>query len=102
MIPKEAIEKAIEGGWNTYIANGWSPLEWCGAPRFSGDELYFIALDPSFWQSLGKALGWKGKAYFRSKGYECEPWQFFQLSFVEASWGGADEVADFWRELLAK
>lgn len=63
MIPKEAIVKAIEGGY--------------GAVRFNGAEIkfyhkaaghmeqpylafvyHYIALDPSFWQSLGKALDW--------------------------------------------
>lgn len=65
---KEAIQKAIEGGWkpNWYFSH------------FSGDEVVFgdhtkdsennpcyykdkhaILLDLLFWQCLGKALGWK-------------------------------------------
>ncbi len=63
----EAIKKAIEGGWK----KGW---------RFDHKDVVFVymekvdasckqpicawmwervALDPSFWQSLGKAMGWK-------------------------------------------
>lgn len=80
MIPKEAIEKAIEGGWqyrdNTFIRN---PIKTLierdriyvqGAPKGDGwhggeamEKLadlnyYKIALDPTFWQSLGKVLEW--------------------------------------------
>lgn len=49
MIPKRAISKAIEGGWQNgpqrraELDIGWSVYE-------------KIALDPSFWQALGKAL----------------------------------------------
>lgn len=50
MTVQQAIEKAIEGGWNKvqneklfpFVRDTWS--------------------DPIFWKSLGKALGW---------GYEC-------------------------------
>lgn len=60
MIPKEAIEKAIEGGWEFRKSLHW--------PRNLGvypsdiDALVVVwqqvALSPDFWQSLGKALGW--------------------------------------------
>lgn len=45
---KETISKAIEGGW----------LEVKSAPGCYDLELAPLFLDPSFWQSLGKALGW--------------------------------------------
>jgi len=41
---QKAIEKAIEGGFKGLRANKYE---------------YF--LDPLFWQSLGKAMGWKEK-----------------------------------------
>lgn len=50
MIPKQAIEKAIEGGYGQtekpYSTN------WTG-----------MALDPIFWQALGKVLGWQTSKY---------------------------------------
>lgn len=44
MISKLAIDKAISAGWR--------PL-----PHLTHNELCAIALDATFWQSLGKALG---------------------------------------------
>lgn len=50
MIPKEIIEKAIEGGWRpTYLA----------LPHLHNIHCdYEIALDRTFWIALGKVLGW--------------------------------------------
>jgi len=78
---KEAIEKAIEGGWNK---------DWYFS-HFNGDEVAFgdvnkdsennpcyykdknaILLDPLFWQSLGKALGW-GRLHCDSCGEFAKP-----------------------------
>lgn len=47
MIPKQATEKAVEGGWKSY--GGSKPL---------GEVQELIALDATFWQALGKAFGW--------------------------------------------
>lgn len=55
MTPTRAIQLAIEGGWND---------EECQAPlgthnrasKFNYDKAF---LDPLFWQSLGKSLGWE-------------------------------------------
>lgn len=55
MIPKLAIEKAIEGGWHsgdTENASYWVKQ----AEVFPAK----ITLDPAFWRGLGKALGWGG------------------------------------------
>lgn len=53
MIPKLAIEKAIEGGWNKpqfYVQdNQPEHLLW-----------QVVVLDRTFWIALGKALGWNG------------------------------------------
>lgn len=55
MIPKQAALKAAEGGWRGFIIE----------PRERADTTLSnwrdIALDPTFWQALGKALGWQGK-----------------------------------------
>lgn len=60
MTIQDVIKKAIEGGWNSYRENrGYSKTD--GRLRdflwreFGGK----IFLDPSFWQALGKNLGWK-------------------------------------------
>lgn len=42
---KEAIQKAIEGGYENAFGNG--------------DRVGLCFLDPLFWQCLGKALGWE-------------------------------------------
>ena len=64
MIPKKAIERAIEGGWQPSAhrsrtlyntATRWLQEAITVSASISEAE---IALDPSFWQSLGKALGW--------------------------------------------
>lgn len=55
MIPKAALEKAIEGGW-----------KYKSSDRYSREEAIAVlmtlwegtALDSSFWQALGRALGW--------------------------------------------
>lgn len=57
MIPKTAIEKAIEGGWKpNYLDEKFltkSPKYAASILTDSPDEmLYRIALDPSFWQAL--------------------------------------------------
>ena len=49
MLIHEAIEKAREGGYTPYQCNERS----CSIP-----EQYF--LDTSFWESLGRTLGWTG------------------------------------------
>lgn len=71
MIPKQAIEKAIEGEWHLrdvehdYDVAIESNDEWTefypqgeDAPSYFSVHFAEIALDPTFWQALGKALGW--------------------------------------------
>jgi len=50
MTIEKIIKKAIEGGWNEKHAYFYCPL--------SGEQLDHAFNDPSFWQSLGKAMGW--------------------------------------------
>jgi hypothetical protein len=73
MIPKKAIEKAIEGGYGEYGTVWWDEVLGPVIPlRDGGNAVGWMhaALDPEFWQSLGKALVWGdcickgcGKAY---------------------------------------
>lgn len=89
-IPREAIEKAIEGGWNPSGSATISMQE--AIERLRYEE---IALDPTFWQALGKSLGWAG-------GNEtAEMFAATQLhKFVDLILQGKSTEA-FWQELLA-
>lgn len=58
MTIQQAISRAIEGGYDNDF--GW------GTPRWSeykhGEieaSIYSYVLDPRWWQSLGKSLGWE-------------------------------------------
>lgn len=111
MIPQQAITKAIEGGWkpkNTEITgnclpvgNGWSFVQLRSSLEDARFFVVFsdIALDPTFWQALGKALGWK-------------EWKTTALIYDELTWyyqgrrfcyliltGGDTEK--FWADLLS-
>lgn len=111
MIPKNAIEKAWEGGWPKGV-NGNGLIDY---PQ--------IALDPTFWQVLGKSLGWDRKMVVRrgmvigNFGWESpdknirfygeemgagmdymNPWVYHAHRFYDLILQGKD-TAEFWREL---
>jgi Uri superfamily endonuclease len=50
----QIIEKAIEGGYAQEV--GKRVIK--EGSKDENSDIYFILLDPLFWQSLGKALGW--------------------------------------------
>lgn len=56
----QAIERAIEGGWNT----GAVPLPYEHTPY-----LQVALLDPSFWKALGKVEGWKTAEPYQKQPY---------------------------------
>lgn len=58
MIPQRAIEKAIEGGWQLDMSMNWYATTPNERNQLREARLYKAALTPSFWQALGKALGW--------------------------------------------
>lgn len=105
MIPKAAIEKAIEGGWNGYlgyIASSEESLDqWL---KFGGAEQAwaFIALDPLFWEALGRAKGWKDetladeelKVWLNPEWYD-KANMFYDLILTGQS------TDRFWKELLS-
>ena len=107
MIPKQAIEKAIEGGWHSEL--GLDGVNEYGA--YFNDGLYHyrpqeIALDPSFWQALGKALGWtdyseehytdsRDRTYSRTH----KTWWLNASRFYDLILTGGDTDA-FWRGVL--
>ena len=53
MTIEETILKAIDGGYKGDKAF------LLGLPQYAQSQLW---LDPAFWQALGKAMGWDGKA----------------------------------------
>lgn len=56
MTISQAIEKAIEGGWNPYH---WNEKEKKAVIEKWEYFSRIAFLDPLFWQSLGKAMDWK-------------------------------------------
>lgn len=57
MTIEQAIEKAIEGGWPDLNYAAISDRK-KAVEQIASNELESTLLDPSFWQSLGKAMGW--------------------------------------------
>jgi hypothetical protein len=87
MIPKDAIKKAIKGG---YTFGGMDAAQ-TKTSYFSYKDS--IALDPSFWQSLGKALGWP-QSNLAFTGWQNRAHDFYDLILM----GGDTEV--FWKDIL--
>jgi len=97
MIPKPIIEKAIEGGFKQNEQS---------AEHYLSDAE--IVLMPTFWQALGKALGWTnslrcplgdcGKPFTKLK-YGMEGWMNFAHRFYDLILTGGD-TERFWSDLL--
>lgn len=108
-IPKEAIEKAIEGGWCKNYGNGKPPFKH-GVGRDAVTILYNeggpiqtyyyaqIALDPTFWQALGKSCGWDKNASVYSHTTMTQ-WQQAAMQFYDLILTGGD-TEKFWAEIL--
>lgn len=122
-IPQIAIEKAIEGGWKVPHVEAEDELP--SAISFYLHEWQKVALDPTFWQALGKACGWfsvfptghcqvcgepmpKGEEMFNYHGYSSDcP----KPSKIKRYWGDEGErfvhlilqgkdTTDYWTEIL--
>ena len=132
MIPKQAVEKAIEGGWRSnaikwslrdpkdekeslkFTPASYQEMEkakkydhwkaWILVPVYDYDvvsqELPLIAIDPTFWQALGKATDperYEGSEPYNGEPmprYLCKAMHFYSLILT----GGDTEK--FWKELL--
>ena len=97
MIPKNIINYAIEGGYgndNAYVQiDGGLAVCFPGTDRidyFVSKE--FVLLDPLFWQSLGKALG-----YERFTGQK-DRWKREWHRFIDALSEGTSDK--FWQDLV--
>ena len=130
-IPKEIIEKAIEGGWfkqrleelpfwkigSRTTVVFWKELPLVGNHKTIPKRRQFvqmstIALDPTFWVALGKALEWfterpqcggyntsratKGELEKQKLCSFCNPHRFYDLILT----GQPTDL--FWQSLLAK
>jgi hypothetical protein len=64
MTIQDAIQKSIEGGWkkgqelHSIQAKIWFKRDYHGLNLKRGVSFSEALLDPSFWVSLGKSLGW--------------------------------------------
>jgi len=78
MTIQEAIEKAIEGGWEK---DGFV----CQGELIGVEEI--ALLDPLFWQALGKAMGWETRITFYNSfigGKENnDPWRLEMHRFID-------------------
>ena len=57
MTIKQTIEKAIEGGWKN-LGTGLDLKNNPPDRYFTDADINSALLDPSFWQFLGKSMGW--------------------------------------------
>lgn len=107
MTIQQAIEKAIEGGWKhpfTGLPAFRAPTEeWL---KENWRKYAHIFLDPLFWQSLGKAMGWKmvndfsGEQCVRQHGnctdMDCNPeWKYMWHRFIDHLAEGKDAKSFF-------
>lgn len=70
MIPKRAITNAVAGGWRNQSN---APISLVTGYTKDWER---VALDPTFWQALGKALGWEEWEFVCPK-YNCH--KFYNL-----------------------
>ena len=102
---KNAIEKAIEGGYyNGKLRKG--AIGWC----YLNEEINsksgiryetvvttpYMLLDPLFWQCLGKAMGW-GKTEIMMDDYTDHKFMGGTLGYSYQEGGGMGFESDEWR-----
>ena len=103
MTIEQAIGKAIEGGYMPFkrgrlVFNKKTESWWhqWGDINEDGDKVTFenptawhslqyfnkLLLDPSFWQSLGKAIGWGENQYSPGEGL-VDGWLYYWHNFID-------------------
>lgn len=89
---KEAIQKAIEGGWDKKRAL-FNPND----ASYSMEKMY---CDPLFWVALGKSLGWRtGLEADEWGGVVSGEWQYRWHAFIDHLAEGKS-AEDFFKELI--
>lgn len=139
LIPREAIEKAIEAGWEplktivVHNIDAFEQIDWQTIAFYNGSSaelgapigrvnIYRIALDPSFWQALGKSLACEKNPEGNRADVPCEkcdvshPWcehgqgwqevahRFYDLILTkpeQLNWKKGESIERFWVELFA-
>lgn len=91
MIPREAIQKAIQGGYGGRFDSPETIL--------ASHSQWQLALSAPFWQALSKALGWVVQSIQDPKPtnfqWYHEAHRFYDLILRDKS------TAEFWEELLS-
>ena len=93
------IQETIEKAWEAGYANDWSDLAKLGLSQYkTNPQIYAsVFLDPSFWQSLGRVMGWDiddyrflfGKDHrvlatrFSGMAYTVDTWQYHWHRFID-------------------
>ncbi len=108
-ITEKAIEKVVSEGWKPLFAKYWGngvvSVEREAWPdyRFNGTigltgivSIHEILLDPSFWQALGKALGWPKQGDHEPEPYS---WQNRQHRLIAHIQDGKN-IESYFEELL--
>lgn len=89
LIPRWAIECAYKGGWHASTHHQVAAHVFCQA---------HYALDPLFWQALGKKFEWwREKAEYRLN-YKDEQWAMYAHRFYDLILTGGDREK-FWESL---
>jgi hypothetical protein len=103
VIPQRALELATHGGWSEFAGRPQKSRETTGS---SWVPFEVVALDPAFWQALGKSLGWNESFFDRHASahdmaayYHTEAWLMFAHNFCDLIYQG-QSTEEFWKELL--
>jgi len=94
---KTAIEKAIEGGWYLKSQQFWV-LENTSEKGRIDANMSSIFLDPSFWESLGKSLGWGEIDNELEKSGMRKEWQIKWHRLIDHLSSGKD-IASYFKEI---
>ncbi len=107
LIPREALHKAVQGGWRTY-----KDFQFADAMHGSRQSIMLIgkgingavtksvqqegvALDAGFWQGLGGALGWSDRDVGRGySGWADNAHKFYDLMLT------GQPTERFWEKIL--
>lgn len=91
-IPKLAIVTAIEGGWKPKYSSSEHIEHWYGFEEKKSICIPQTVLDPSFWECLGKELGWGSSPYKRN--WRASANEFYNLIL------NCEDIDFYWKELL--
>jgi hypothetical protein len=101
---KEAIQKAIEGGYIYTKEYNQKTIDWLADNMLK--HQHQVLLDPKFWQALGKSLGWElvdhkvhALAYSLGKELPNQKWLYNWHLFIDHLAEGKDPE-EFFTNLL--